>query len=1353
MYATVRKKSASTKKEGPKPWCGPASSIQPCRETSPKTTDTDPFAKSPSDLEVSSLHDSYEKEADRVSSYVAGNSAGPMPHISSVAGGLARRKEDGTGSPPPGRDAVTNAVQSPGPGEPLSTETKKTLESRMGADLSGVRVHRGRSAEKAAAELKARAFTVGGGIWLGSGESPNDIPLMAHEATHVIQQGSAGSGPVRSLGKKPVQRSLWSDISGVAGAVWDKTGGRLVDAAGKAIEMGAEFFWAMIQRLAPALVPLLREISDKGIFGFLYEKISSALARVFAGLSARSETVAFLVATFTNLAAEAKDILSALAAGDCKPMFAAIERLKNAVAAMAGKAWEKITDFFHPIGEFFTQLWQSFGAPVVDWLSRFAGDIWAFIKDIGARIWEWTLPVRSALGAAWNWVKEKLGIGSGEGNEKGGLIQWVKDKASEVWGSVKKQAEPLIAPMRAVAEKVKSILPLEAIIKLRDKVKNWLSGVASMTASLDEEEGGIDENQDLLREKILPAVLSAVAGLRTEIINAGLWVSGQIGSLVLSVTDFLERLRANPVLGAAGSALGWLQKKATELSVWAQSTVAGVFSFVGNGLVRMASFIEPILNTLRKVFEVLADLMGRLPDLVFGKVWKLIPACIKNPVMDFIINKILKNIPVFGELFKIPDLWSKVKDTALKILKKIFVDGDLLRAAWTFFKAVLNILGVPPELVLSIVNKAAGAVMEIITKPVNFMINLLRAVKEGFLNFFGNIGSHLLAGVGNWLFGQLSEAGIKPPEDLSFKSILSFVMDVLGITVDRVFERLEKKTGAAAAKIKGALNFMKGAWEWVVTLVKEGPAGLWRMLAEKISNLWDSVINGVIGWLSNTIIKQAAKKVLSMLDPSGVMAVVNSIIAIYKAIQSFMKYLKQMLEIVNSVLSGVLDIANGVIDKAAAYVENALAGSIPIAIGFLANQLGLGGLGSKIKEMVGAVRKKVEGAIDWLIDKAISAGAAILKGLKSAAGAVLGWWKKKASFKQGKDTHTLSFEGEGAAATLMVKSTPTVLEDYISKLRDKHKGSSEAQKIIDSIEKEAKEIDKLKKDADTGKELTMTKGRGEEIEKHFDKIAALLASKVFGGKEVLPPSKIEWEKKALIKDSIGVAMKAEPLSLDPGGNAGSEPHEESDIWLSVNRRKNTYVRGHLLNHHVHGPGENKNLIPIMRDLNTLMETRVESKVKEHVLGKKEVMSYSVTAEFNGHGDRKNIPDEKLLPTALNFVLNFMKIKKDAEGGKPEDWEVDNARSLAYDKSLPNKLPHDTPADVRPEKAEPVNLSKASKDEMVKAGMESKGAEGVVELRKKRGDKSFYSYSQLEEVAGLDYAHLLKLSDMGLVKLR
>jgi hypothetical protein len=55
-------------------------------------------------------------------------------------------------------------------------------------------VHSDRAGQQAAAELNARAFTHGHDIWLGSQQSPEDLNLMAHEATHIVQQGGGAQG-------------------------------------------------------------------------------------------------------------------------------------------------------------------------------------------------------------------------------------------------------------------------------------------------------------------------------------------------------------------------------------------------------------------------------------------------------------------------------------------------------------------------------------------------------------------------------------------------------------------------------------------------------------------------------------------------------------------------------------------------------------------------------------------------------------------------------------------------------------------------------------------------------------------------------------------------------------------------------------------------------------------------------------------------------------------------------------------------------------------------------------------------------------------------------------------------------
>lgn len=101
------------------------------------------------------------------------------------------------------------------PGRPLDTAARRFMEPRFGHDFSQVRVHTDASAVRSAAEVNARAYTVGRDVVFGAGQFTPDTAagqrLLAHELTHVIQQGS-GAG---HLAAQPLTISSPSDTAEV----------------------------------------------------------------------------------------------------------------------------------------------------------------------------------------------------------------------------------------------------------------------------------------------------------------------------------------------------------------------------------------------------------------------------------------------------------------------------------------------------------------------------------------------------------------------------------------------------------------------------------------------------------------------------------------------------------------------------------------------------------------------------------------------------------------------------------------------------------------------------------------------------------------------------------------------------------------------------------------------------------------------------------------------------------------------------------------------------------------------------------------------------------------------------------
>ena len=102
-------------------------------------------------------------------------------------------------------DVESRILRSRGAGQPLPSHVQNAMSISTGYDFSAVRVKTDSEAAALNQSTNARAFTLGSDIWLGKNESPNDVRLMAHELTHVVQQG--GARPVSTVSSGSPEKS------------------------------------------------------------------------------------------------------------------------------------------------------------------------------------------------------------------------------------------------------------------------------------------------------------------------------------------------------------------------------------------------------------------------------------------------------------------------------------------------------------------------------------------------------------------------------------------------------------------------------------------------------------------------------------------------------------------------------------------------------------------------------------------------------------------------------------------------------------------------------------------------------------------------------------------------------------------------------------------------------------------------------------------------------------------------------------------------------------------------------------------------------------------------------------------
>jgi hypothetical protein len=319
---------------------------------------------------------------------------------------------------------------------------------------------------------------------------------------------------------------------------------------------------------------------------------------------------------------------------------------------------------------------------------------------------------------------------------------------------------------------------------------------------------------------------------------------------------------------------------------------------------------------------------------------------------------------------KLAEKYKEASDKADALAKKMEEENAGLFAGFAeFLGEVIKILTEFKEKLMALLRKGADTIMMILKDPIGFLGNLIAAIKQGLSQFVGNIWTHLKKGFMAWLFGSLASAGVEPPADLSLPSIFKLVMQILGLT----YERLRAK----AVKLIGERNvrILEKLFEYVKTLITEGPAALWEKVKADLGNLKEMVIDAIQNWIITTVIKAAITKLVSMFNPAG--AIVQAVIAIYNTVMFLIEKAAQIMAFVEAVINSVSAIAQGAIGGAANWIEQSLARMIPLLIGFLARLIGLGGITDKIKEII----KKVQGVVDRAIDKVIAKIVALVKKL------------------------------------------------------------------------------------------------------------------------------------------------------------------------------------------------------------------------------------------------------------------------------------------------------------------------------------------------------------------------------------
>ena len=365
---------------------------------------------------------------------------------------------------------------------------------------------------------------------------------------------------------------------------------------------------------------------------------------------------------------------------------------------------------------------------------------------------------------------------------------------------------------------------------------------------------------------------------------------------------------------------------------------------------------------------------------------------------------------------------------------------------------LLELLGIPPPAFWAVIARIKKVVRSISDDPVGFANKLLGGIGRGFSQFFENFPGHMIRSFLTWMLGDLKD--VQVPKDISVKSIISFFLQLMGITWPNIRKILARKIG------EKNIELIEKVYSLISMLVEQGPQGIYEMIKEKLDpqSIVEQVVQLAVDFMTTAIMKQVATRVALLFNPAG--AILQAIEAIYRVLKWVFQNAAKIFTLVETIVNGMADIIAGNVSGFAKAVERGLSMLISPVLAFIADYFSLGDLpqivAKKIKEFRDWILGKIDAGFDWLIAK----GKALLKAVGVVGGGRNGYDGKASvgesvGFELPGESHLLYLIATPSGATLMVASEmPMKVSDKLRSFETRLRGlpaekASEAKKLID----------------------------------------------------------------------------------------------------------------------------------------------------------------------------------------------------------------------------------------------------------------------------------------------------------------
>ncbi|MGB0789473.1 MAG: eCIS core domain-containing protein, partial [Marinirhabdus sp.] len=592
-------------------------------------------------------------------------------------------KNSGTAAPQPNFESTLASTR--GKGSKMDDTTKTRMDSGFGTDFSNVRIHTGSTAVQMNQNLGSQAFATGNDIYFNQGKyspgSKQGDHLLAHELTHTIQQGAVPALGIQkmpnlttkhykgnynlNMGKPTTLQAFDMPNLGIGDALLDgadfiaDTAGDAVDFAGEVvgdvIEMGADALMEAIRYVSPQLADLIEEGPLKLISEALNGGIQAWLAQLFGGLGI-GELISGLKENFASVFEMIKGVVTGDEAA-CTSFNKMIESIREFISGfMDNPFFQAISEAFNQISGLLSQVFDAVVAPVLDFVMDLVGDALSGLKELATTIWGWIKDVKDYMVAAWEYVMEALGF---TGDGEGGIWEWIKGIASDVWDSIKETFAPVIGPLRTILSILIVLSPVGPVIIAMRYGPSLVAAIQWLWANKDNP-NIVTDAKEQMGHTILPQLLEQGQGFITQISDVVAGLLGTFTELYTAVLEFIGTLTGIPLLDYVAGFIQSVSEGINSFITWGQTALTEAIAFLGSIFEKVKNFVQPVIEIITSIGLAILN-PPMIPIMLMGWAWRMLPDCYKPPIIDFLLDGIIAFMRALPSFTFMGPLWMLLK--------------------------------------------------------------------------------------------------------------------------------------------------------------------------------------------------------------------------------------------------------------------------------------------------------------------------------------------------------------------------------------------------------------------------------------------------------------------------------------------------------------------------------------------------------------------------------------------------------------------------------------------------------------------------------------------------------------------